>query len=262
MEKRKGAQIVAFESGTRRTVHNGESQARLWQRWGLLLGGSALALYAVKRRPASIALAAAGGLMAYRGATLAGTGMYQAESSFAINCTPEEAYRFWRNFENLPLFMRNLESVRVKDGRSEWTAFGPLGARLQWTAEIAEERENQYLAWRSVEDSEFENSGSVEFIAAPGNRGTIVRASMHYDPPGGAIGRAAAIIFGKDPALTLREDLRRFKAMMEMGEIPAIEGQPHGPRSTKVSILHAIYPHQRKASEYWASQRIAERRAS
>ena len=256
---------MASEIGMRRTAHNGQSQTSSWQRWGLLLGGSALALYGVKRRPASIALAAVGGLMAYRGATLAGTGSFQAESSFAINCSPEEAYRFWRNLENLPLFMRNLESVRVKDGRSEWRAIGPLGARLQWTAEITEERENQYIAWRSVEGSDFENCGSVEFIPAPGNRGTIVRATMQYDLPGGAISKAAAAIFGKDPEFTLREDLRRFKALMEMREVPTIEGQPHGPRSTKISILHAFYPEKRKPSEYWAGQRVAaqaQRRAS
>jgi uncharacterized membrane protein len=247
----------------RRNARDGGSQAQELQRWGMLLGGGALAVYALtRRRPA---LAAAGGLIAYRGAKL-GTTKFRARASFAINCPPETAYRMWRALENLPIFMRHLESVREQgDGRSEWTAIGPMGKRLRWRSQITEDRENEFLAWRSTEDSDFQNWGWVEFRPAPGGRGTIVTAEMEYAPPAGVLGKAASAIFGKDPEFTMREDLRRFKALIEMHEIPTIEGQPHGPRSAKIAVLHALQPEHRKPSEYQAGQRMAAaagRRAS
>jgi uncharacterized membrane protein len=245
----------------RRSAREGGSQAQMLQRWGMLLGGGALTVYALtRRRPA---LAAAGGLIAYRGAKW-GTTKFRARASFAINCSPETAYRMWRTLENLPIFMRHLESVREQgDGRSEWTAIGPMGKRLRWRSQVTEDRENEFLAWRSTEDSDFQNWGSVEFRSAPGNRGTIVTAEMEYTPPAGALGRAALAIFGKNPEFTMREDLRRFKALIEMHEIPTIEGQPHGPRSALVSTIHRVYPEHRKPSEYEAGERLAaQRRAS
>src|SRR5438105_6293165 len=117
-------------------------------RWGSVVGGGALALLGLTRRSKSgFALAAAGGLLAYRGATLETAEQeFHAESSFAINCSPQEAYQFWRNFENLPRFMRNLESVKVIDDRhSEWRVSGRFGTSIHWTAEIVEERENEWV---------------------------------------------------------------------------------------------------------------------
>ena len=254
---------MSRETEMRRNARDGGSQAETLQRWGMLLGGGALTVYALTRRRPGIALAAAGGLLAYRGATL-GTTKFRARASFAINCDPETAFRMWRGLENLPIFMRHLESVRERgDGRSEWTAIGPMGKRLRWNAEITEDRENEFLAWRSTQDSDFQNWGSVEFRRAPGNRGTIVTAEMEYAPPGGALGKVAAGIFGKDPEFTMREDLRRFKALLEMREIPTTEGQPHGPRSAVISAVHTVYPERRKPTEYSAGERVAaQRRAS
>jgi len=247
----------------RRNARDGGSQAQALQRWGMLLGGGALTVYALTRRKPGIALAAAGGLLAYRGLKM-GAGKFRARASFAINCSPETAYRMWRTLENLPIFMRHLESVREKeDGRSEWTAIGPLNTRIRWNAEITEDRENEFLAWRATQDSDFQTWGSVEFRRAPGNRGTIVTAEMEYAPPAGALGKAAAAIFGKDPEFMMREDLRRFKALLEMHEIPTTDGQPHAPRSAVISTVHAVYPERRKPSEYQASERMAaQRRAS
>jgi uncharacterized membrane protein len=243
-----------------RRRNNGGSQGQVWQRWGMVVGGSALALYAVTRRKPGIVLAAAGGLLAYRGAKM-GTAKFNARSSFAIECSPEAAYQMWRRLENLPIFMRHLESVReLGDGRSEWTAIGPMDTRLRWKAETTEDRPNEFLAWRSTQDSDFQNWGSVEFRRAPGNRGTIVTAQMEYLPPAGVLGKAAAAIFGKDPEFTMREDLRRFKMLLEMGEIATIQGQPHGPRSAMVSAINAVQPEKRKASEYQAGQMMTEQR--
>lgn len=246
---------MSSEQEMRRNAGDGGTQAQALQRWGMLLGGGALTVYALtRRRPA---LAAAGGLIAYRGARM-GITKFRARASFAINCPPETAYRMWRMLENLPIFMRHLESVReLGEGRSEWTAIGPMNTRIRWRGEITEDRENEYLAWRSTQDSEFQHWGSVQFRPARGNRGTIVTAGMKYRPPAGALGRAVAAIFGKDPEFAMREDLRRFKALIEMHEIPTIEGQPHGPRAAVVSAIHTVYPERRKSTEHQAGERIA-----
>jgi len=148
----------------------------------MVVGGSALALYAIARKRPAIAMAAAGGLIAYRGAKM-GAQSYHARASFTVHCNPEEAYRMWRNFENLPLFMRHLQSVRTNgNGRSEWTAAGPMNTRVEWRVEITEERENEFIGWRSTNDSDLPNRGWVRFRRAPGNRGIIMTADMEYEP--------------------------------------------------------------------------------
>jgi len=255
------------QAGTRsRDAGESLSRAVVFQRWGTLVGGSALALFGITRRSKSgIALATAGGLLAYRAARNKQPQEFYAEASFAINCAPEEAYKFWRNFENLPQFMRHLESVRVIDNRhSEWTAIGPLGVRLHWTAEIVDEGEFQWIVWRSLPGSDVEQTGSVQFKRAPGDRGTIVTAIMEYTPPAGAVGKTLASIVGKDPEFTLREDLRRFKQLIEAGEIPTTDGQPHGPRSAIVKTIQVLYPEKRKPTEFEVAQRVVgqRRRAS
>ncbi|HEV7137745.1 MAG TPA: SRPBCC family protein [Steroidobacteraceae bacterium] len=154
------------------------------------------------------------------------------ERSVAVSKSPEECYRFWRSFENLPRFMHSLESVRQLDERrSRWVAKGPLATRLEWTSEITADRPGEELAWRTLDDSGAANAGSVRFEAAPAGRGTIVRVSLHYSPLGGALGAGLVRLLGHDPQSRIREDLRRFKQVMETGEIPTTRGQPTGRRS-------------------------------
>jgi uncharacterized membrane protein len=144
----------------------------------------------------------------------------------------EELYRFWRDFSNLPRIMRHLQSVQTTgDGRSHWVARGPLGIPIEWDAEIITERENELIGWRSVGDSEVDTAGSVHFTSAPGDRGTEVRVVLKYDPPAGKLGSAVAWLLGKAPDQQIREDLRRFKWVMETSTVPTIEGQPHGSAS-------------------------------
>jgi len=228
----------------------------------MLLGGGALTVYALTRRRPGIALAAAGGLLAYRGATL-GTTKFRARASFAINCEPETAFRMWRGLENLPIFMRHLESVRERgNGRSEWTAIGPMGKRLRWNAEITEDRENEFLAWRSTQDSDFQNWGSVEFRRAPGNRGTIVTAEMEYAPPGGALGKVAAAIFGKDPSSRCGKICGGSRRCWRCARF-RLQRTAAWPRSAVISAVHTVYPERRKPTEYSAGERVAaQRRAS
>jgi uncharacterized membrane protein len=154
------------------------------------------------------------------------------ERSIAVSKSPEECYRFWRSFENLPRFMHSLESVRQLDeGRSRWVAKGPMAMHLEWTSEITADRPGEEIAWRTLDDSGAANAGSVRFEAAPAGRGTIVRVSLHYSPLGGALGAGLVKLLGHDPQSRIREDLRRFKQVMETGEIPTTRGQPAGQRS-------------------------------
>lgn len=147
-----------------------------------------------------------------------------AVTSVTINRPPEELYRFWRDFRNLPRFMSHLEAVEVReDGRSHWRASGPLGTTVEWDAEIVEERPNELIAWRSLEGADVDNSGSVRFTRGPGGRGAELRVEMRYAPPAGRVGAAIASLLGEDARQQVRTELRRFKALMETGEIPRSE---------------------------------------
>ena len=148
--------------------------------------------------------------------------------SVTINKSADELYNFWRNFENLPKFMNHLESVKViDDKKSEWTAKAPLGYEAHWGAMITEDKKNEKIAWRSVENSEIPNSGKVEFLPTV-DRGTVVKVTVRYEPPAGKLGALAAYFLTEEPDTQIAEDLRRFKSLMETGLIMHVEGQPSG----------------------------------
>jgi uncharacterized membrane protein len=152
-------------------------------------------------------------------------GTSNVKKSIIINRTPEELYQFWRKLENLPRFMRHLESVReTGENRSHWVAKAPVDSRVEWDAEITEDRENELIAWRSLEGSDVYNTGSVRFERAVGGRGTLVFVELDYDPPGGVIGKGIAKLFGDDPEQIIYDDLRGFKQVMETGEITLSDG--------------------------------------
>lgn len=170
---------------------------------------------------------------AHHGAGVAGNRGIKVEKSVLVNKAPEELYRFWHNFENLPRFMNHLESVQVRDDRrSHWVAKAPLGTTVEWDAEIINEKENELIAWRSLEGADVSNAGSVRFQPARGGRGTEVKVSLEYDPPAGVLGAAVAKLFGEEPNQQVEEDLRRFKQLMETGVIPTTEGQSSGRRTS------------------------------
>ena len=157
------------------------------------------------------------------------------EKSITINKSPEELYAFWRNFENLPRIMQHLESVTTIDfGRSHWVAVGPAGKRLEWDAEIYNEKSNELIAWRSLNGSDVVNAGSVRFEAGPSGRGTKVTVVVNYNITGGKLTALVAKLFGAEPGQMIQDDLRRFKQLMEADEIPTIEGQPSGRESAEL----------------------------
>jgi uncharacterized membrane protein len=156
----------------------------------------------------------------------------EARTAITINAAAEEVYRRWRAFERLPEFMYHLESVTpAGDGRWHWVAKGPAGATVEWDAVVTQDVPGQSIAWQSVEGSSVDNAGSVRFQPAPGGRGTEVHVEIDYSPPGGAIGAAVAKVFGEEPNQQIGDDLRRFKQLIETGEIARSDGAPLGTRT-------------------------------
>jgi uncharacterized membrane protein len=211
--------------------------------------GGALMGYGIKRRsPGSLFLALLGASLVYRGATghseayhLLGLNTvrnkqsedvareFHVEKSITINRSPEELYGFWRDVENLPRFMDHLEAVTQIDGTvSHWVAKGPAGKKVEWNAEIFNEKDNELIAWRSLPGSEIANAGSVRFEKAPGRRGTRVDVTLNYNPPAGKASVLLAKLLREEPGQLIEKDLKRLKQLMEAGEIPTVEGQPSG----------------------------------
>lgn len=154
------------------------------------------------------------------------------EKSITINRPAEECYRFWRAFDNFPRFMRHLESVTIEsDTRSHWIAKAPVGTTVEWDADITIDEPGKMIAWSSVKDADVENAGVVTFEPAAGGRGTVVQVELQYRPPGGSAGALIAKLFGEEPSQQIDGDLRRFKQLIETGEITTTEGQSSGHRS-------------------------------
>jgi len=169
-----------------------------------------------------------GGELRRQGRAGGGTGGGQVTESITVNRPIAEVYGFWRNFENLPRFMEHLESVRVTEGgRSHWKAKAPAGATVEWDAELVEDRPNELISWRALPDSTVPNSGSVRFGQAPGNRGTEITVDLRYQPPGGKIGAFFAKLFGEEPSQQVKSDLRRFKQVLELGEVVHSDASIH-----------------------------------
>jgi uncharacterized membrane protein len=208
-----------------------------------MIGGGLLALYGLSRLSfKGLAMAAAGGTLFYRGLTghcpaYSALGIDTAHpeevlitEAVTIGRSQEELYSFWRDLENLPQFMHHLESVHNLDGsRSHWSARVPGGlGNINWDAEVTETRAFERISWRSLPGAPISNAGTVLFREAPGGRGTEVQVTIAYSPPAGTIGAAAARMLNPALSRMIREDVRRFKSLMEAGEVPTVTGQPSG----------------------------------
>jgi uncharacterized membrane protein len=230
---------VTSTSGDKSSTN--QPEASEVERWASLIGGGAMVLMGLRQGSLRGALTAlAGGGLVYQGATKQSTiqkaqeaiGLNQpikVEKTVTINKSAEELYRFWHDFENLPTFMKHLKSVKVyNEKRSHWVANAPLDNTVEWDADILEDRENEFISWASVEGADIDNSGFVRFKKAPGDRGTEVKVVLEYNPPGGALGATVAKLFGEEPEQQIGDELRRFKMLMEAGEIATTEGQTSG----------------------------------
>jgi uncharacterized membrane protein len=208
--------------------------------WVTLGSGALLLLYGgTKRLPAAVSLAVASAPLLYRGftgqwppflpalersddtkAALGGDRGLHVREAVRLEVPIADVYRFWRRLENLPRFMAHLDEVKETGGsQSHWIAAGPAGIRVEWDAEIINEVPNQRIGWRSLPGSDVVTAGSVNFDAVRGGHSTEVRVHLQYAPPAGSAGAFVASLFGRSPSQTIREDLRRFKQLLEAGEI-------------------------------------------
>lgn len=160
-----------------------------------------------------------------------------------INKPPAEVYRFWREIENLPTFMAHVDDVReTGEGTSHWTVSAPFGRTVEWDATTTDDVPERRIAWQSVDGADVENTGAVEFVPAPGGRGTEVHVDINYAMPAGKLGEAVARYFGEDPHQQLDDDLRRLKQVLETGEVIRSEGAPGGKRARREFPQHPAQP--------------------
>ena len=152
--------------------------------------------------------------------------------SVTIDRPREMLYAFWRDFSNLPKFMRNVHGVTIQDqSHSHWVIEAPAGKTVEWDSKITQDEPGRLIAWESLEGASVRNSGRVEFMDSPDGRGTVVRVTLAYDPPGGTVGKLIAKLFQKEPKIQARQDLRRFKQLMETGEVSTAQPPDAAPRA-------------------------------
>jgi uncharacterized membrane protein len=222
------------------------------ERWASIAAGAALAVYGIRHWRGNGWMHATMGALLCRWGVTGHCELYEAlgintaatrsdtrralggrrgilvEESITINRPVQELYEFWRHLENLPRFMQHLESVeRLTDTISRWRAKGPAGVTVEWNAEVINEIPNKLIAWRSLEGADVVSAGSVHVDDA-GGRGTRIRVRLQYNPVGGKVSAALAKLMGADPEQEIREELRRFKQLMEAGEIARTDAEPRG----------------------------------
>jgi uncharacterized membrane protein len=164
-------------------------------------------------------------------------------STTTVVGTQKDVYASWSRIEEFPTFMAHLDEVRVTgERRSHWRAHAPFGRNVEWDAETTDDVPGEFISWRSLDDAEVPNSGTVSFLPAPGGRATEVRVTMTYEVPAGVLGKAAARYFGEEPSQQLDDDLRRFKQVFEVGEVIRSDGAPRGKQARQEFPQHPARP--------------------
>lgn len=131
----------------------------------------------------------------------------------------QQLFEAWTRFERFPEFLENVEHVTLDGDRSTWEIAAPGGKTVTLRNRVSRMVAGEEISWQSDEDSDIANSGKVRFADAPAGRGTYVSLVLSYEPPGGMIGRGIAKLFQREPAIQASRDLRRFKQLMETGEV-------------------------------------------
>lgn len=163
-------------------------------------------------------------------------------AAVTVNKTPQEVYDFWRGLERLPRFMQHLESVEWLDERTtRWRAKAPMG-KVGWDAELVDDVRGERISWRSLPGATVPNEGSVDLRPAPGDRGTEVRVHLAYSVPGGRVGRGFARLLGEEPHQQVEDDLRRFKQVIETGEVVRSDGSPEGHSASRQLLQRPAQP--------------------
>lgn len=208
--------------------------------------GAAMAAPGANRGRLALTSAAVAGISAV---DVAAAGQASLESSpetvtrsITINREPEDLYQFWREFNNLPRFMGHLQSIEVRDPTHSHWVVRAAGQTMEWDAEITEDRPNERIDWRTLPGSDIDVVGSVIFRPAPGNRGTEVVVHLRTSMPAGMVGKTVARIMGIAPSQQLADNLRRFKQVMETGEVIRSDARPSGETHEGMLMQPAAQP--------------------
>ena len=209
----------------------------------LLLGaGTLITIGLLRRSKAGTALAAGGAALAWKGLQDKTPPSFTARARFRMNGTTQEAYQVWRDTPGLVRFMSSIQSIEAIDDRhSRWTMLGTGNVPLSWTSELTDDQPGKRIAWSSTGDSPIQTSGFVEFSDDPLGRGIFVTTESTFNIPSNAAARVIYSIMGKNPTFIARESLRKFKSLLEAGEIPTVEGQSHGPRGLKGQVQRGAF---------------------
>jgi uncharacterized membrane protein len=225
----------------------------LWSRVGGDLMDLGMLAWALKNhdgrgRPRTVAATAAvagiTGLDAYAAVTRSRRPVpMQVHGTTTVARSGQQTYELWRRLEDLPRFMAHVDEVRITgDDRTHWRAGAPFGKTVEWDAEIVDDVPGEHIGWRSADGADIRNSGEVQFVPAPGGRGTEVHVTLHYEMPGGKLGETVARLYGENPHQQLDDDLRRFKQVAETGEVVRSEGAPGGKRARREFPQHPAQP--------------------
>ena len=159
-------------------------------------------------------------------------------TSVLVQAEPAELYAMWHQVEEAPLWQEQMESVvRTGPKTSRWTMRSDKST-IAWDSEILADEPGRRIAWCAV-GGDVQQAGEVIFEAAPGGRGTIVTVLQEIGM--GKLASAAETLTGRNPKQAIVENLRHFKALAETGEIPRVQGQPHGPRGLTARMKAAMY---------------------
>lgn len=229
--------IALLVTGLRRS--NGDAAGR--RRRGAL---TAVALTAIGGADLYAALRASGGNGQSDTGRHANAPRHQTlRAAITVRRPVEEVYRFWRELENLPSFMYHLESVTTSpEGRSHWAAKAPVGQPIRWDAQLTEDVPNKRIAWQSLPGSGIQNGGCVDFEPDGSGDGTEVRVAIGYHLPGGAVAKAGATLLGESPDQQVNDDLRRFKQILETGQVMRSDGSPEGTAAFRQMHQQAAQP--------------------
>lgn len=223
-----------------------------WAAWAAVAGGGLLLGYGlIKRDRAALAGSLAGAALLYRGVAMVRdpdaplmprmSTDVDVQKTISVQRSRQELYDFWAQADNLATFMIDVQSVTSSaPGRQHWKMALPGGLKLEWDADVTEDPGRQ-ISWRTLPDSSVEHSGAVEFIEGTHPGETYVRMTARYVVPGGMLTRGVAMLAGRDPEQMVRENLRRFRMLMETGEIATTAGQPTGRSDLRNRITESLY---------------------
>ena len=171
-------------------------------------------------------------------------GKIWVRTSALINADAEDLYKMWRDIEAAPLWQEQIEKVtRTGETTSHWVMRSSAKENekdktIEWDSEILMDEPGRRIAWRSI-GGDSDNAGEVIFEPSPGGRGTMVTVLQEFRM--GKLSSLWETIVGRNPKQAVIENLRHFKALAETGEIPRVQGQPHGPRGSFAGIKKSMY---------------------